>query len=898
MKQYLRRYSALFLLLLLGACQTQGDLREKSLVTLSGDPAVLREIGLALPGIVMEQNGSSHDSLSIIPDDPEAAKEKASYILSHFWGVNNKEEVLSQIAWLKEKGHTAKYRYLQLLGDQHPGDAIEQVHKNGTIDDGQLNRIRLIRRYQESFGTQGLLGWDLARVVALARWGYDAGYLAEEEAWEYVEDTAKSLISVFSSWEEFGANYVLGRIFWAAYNGNEDKYLYESTLYYWNLIDNGPWGRIFWPGRKSPSTRDVPSFLEVFLPLHDFHKAIKNDDLSVVKKILSTHNDLDRIDPGGRSPVFLAVLYSSHAILEELLSQGFSVNCTLNNGATPLYFAAVNEKPDQVKLLLKHGADPNTVTQKGSSPFIKAISSGNSEIVELFLRENPDVNPENVDLPPLLTAIVCCDENTAIRILEMGACPRIAGSNGITPLHIAIKKNYFPLMEKLIDLGAELNAQDTNGDTPVHYAAMYKRSEMLKTLYESGADLTMRDHKERSPLYFAIGCKDDDIRREMVALYIENLDGLQIVSENGTSVLYFLIELGYNDLALRFLDWTGDPEPPKNGEYTALYWAVKHGNLDLVKRLISMGAEVNVSKDNGLTALQAACYDPENSLIVQELLSAGADPHIDYKGWTPLHYASKKVCEETVRLLVEAGANVNLLSPGSLSPLHYAFLEDQLELAEFLILMGADPLVRINQDFSPFDLLVMKDEYPDTFLDIFLPEYLKRNGDLFQETITGRTPHDFIRMRLTRSHFLRYLEIIEEYGYQIPEEDKIRKLDITNIDSSHLEVSLDHPSVEAAGSPGDVVEFNTYSLRISGGMIKKKPGEMIRVDAEYSGFDEENCNITWFLNRNWDSPSIQTGAYYNFKYSINRQAVIVISVIVEDDEVRLLAETLLFIEPE
>jgi ankyrin repeat protein len=771
MKQYLRRYSVLFFLLLLGACQTQGDLHEKSLVTPSADPAVLREIGLALPGIVMEQNGSSHDSLSIIPDDLPAAKEKASYILSQFWGVNTKEEVLSQIAWLKEKGHTAKYRYLQILSDQHPGDAIELVYKNGTIDDGQLNRIHLIRKYQESFGTQGLLGWDLARVVALARWGYDSGYLTEEEAWEYIEDTAKSLISVFSSWEEFGANYVLGRIFWAAYSGNEDKYLYESTLYYWNLIDNGPWGRISWSGGKSPSTRDVPSFLKVFLPLHDFHKAIKNDDLSVVKKILSTHNDLDRIDTGGRSPVFLSVLYSSPAILKELLSQGFSVNCTLNNGATPLYFAAVDEKVDQVKLLLLHGADPNTVTQKGSNPFLKAISSGNSEIVELFLRENPDVNPENVYSPPLLIAIDYCDENTAICLLEMGSDPRVECSEGITALHDAIRKNYFSLMEKLIDSGAELNAQDTNGDTPAHYAVLYESSEMLKTLYESGADITICNHKEVSPLYYAIGCEDDDIRREMVALYIENLDRLQIVSENGTSVLFFLIELGYNDLALRFLSWTGDPEPPKNGEYTALYWAVKHGNLDLVKRLISMGADVNVSKDNGLTALQAACYDPENSPIVQELLSAGADPDIDYNGWTPLLFAALRENDAALRLLVEAGVDVNVFSAESYTALHYVILKQHFDAAEFLIQNGADLTIRNNNGYTAFDYFVMKKPYPDNFLDFLLPLFLEKEVDIFSKTPKGYSPHHFIQEFIAEEYLQDYLRIIDEYGYQIPEEE-------------------------------------------------------------------------------------------------------------------------------
>ena len=30
-------------------------------------------------------------------------------------------------------------------------------------------------------------GWDQARIVALVRWGYDMGYLSEQEAWPYIE---------------------------------------------------------------------------------------------------------------------------------------------------------------------------------------------------------------------------------------------------------------------------------------------------------------------------------------------------------------------------------------------------------------------------------------------------------------------------------------------------------------------------------------------------------------------------------------------------------------------------------------------------------------------------------------------------------------------------------------
>ena len=74
------------------------------------------------------------------------------------------------------------------------------------------------------------------------------------------------------------------------------------------------------------------------------------------------------------------------------------------------------------------------------------------------------------------------------------------------------------------------------------------------------------------------------------------------------------------------------------------------------KLLLSAGAEINVTNNDGWTALMKAAADnkPENLKL---LLEAGADPNMrNDNGWTALGLAGRNGHTETVDILKEAGA--------------------------------------------------------------------------------------------------------------------------------------------------------------------------------------------------------------------------------------------------
>jgi hypothetical protein len=52
-------------------------------------------------------------------------------------------------------------------------------------------------------------------------WGFDTGFLIEQEAWEKIMYYARMIQPLYTSWEEYGTDYCAGRLFWSSDFGGE-----------------------------------------------------------------------------------------------------------------------------------------------------------------------------------------------------------------------------------------------------------------------------------------------------------------------------------------------------------------------------------------------------------------------------------------------------------------------------------------------------------------------------------------------------------------------------------------------------------------------------------------------------------------------------------------------------
>lgn len=142
---------------------------------------------------------------------------------------------------------------------------------------------------------------------------------------------------------------------------------------------------------------------------------------------------------------------------------------------------------------------------------------------------------------------------------------------------------------------------------------------------------------------------------------------------------------------------------------TALMWGISTGGLDIARLLLEAGADVNLSNNNGITALALAVQgkSPESLAMVRALLAAGAS--VDARNCnvpemtnvspgrerivftydrarkaTALGVASSLGRAEVVQTLLGAGADVNLEQCDGKTPLMLALENNHLEVAELL----------------------------------------------------------------------------------------------------------------------------------------------------------------------------------------------------------------------
>ena len=147
---------------------------------------------------------------------------------------------------------------------------------------------------------------------------------------------------------------------------------------------------------------------------------------------------------------------------------------------------------------------------------------------------------------------------------------------------------------------------------------------------------------------------------------------------------------------------------------TPLQDAAWRGDVAAIKQLVKDGADVNATDDMGATALYWAARGghplgphhckgeaPERPEVIAALVALGADPNIQDRrpkgfgrssGWTPLFVALHHEQFHSARVMLEHGADPNILSDQGMSVVTVAAAEGApKELITLMMEKGFDP---------------------------------------------------------------------------------------------------------------------------------------------------------------------------------------------------------------
>lgn len=219
-----------------------------------GDNAVTNQgqlWAIKLCGVIILRDHGRQDHLA---PDPRTYKNQANVrsILSRYWNVNNRSDLLGAIQSLRTDGHAPVFMSMVKIVKEglSSGKSIQTIlsEQRDSLSPTGYNYLTYIAANIKKFEGKDLILWDWGRLISLARWGYEVGYLNEAEAWNIIMPIAEKMRTRYSSWKEYGQLYALTRATWAA-GFRQGNHYYTVTL---GLVDQllasgGAWSVSPWP---------------------------------------------------------------------------------------------------------------------------------------------------------------------------------------------------------------------------------------------------------------------------------------------------------------------------------------------------------------------------------------------------------------------------------------------------------------------------------------------------------------------------------------------------------------------------------------------------------------------------------------------------------------------------
>lgn len=272
--------------------------------------------------------------------------------------------------------------------------------------------------------------------------------------------------------------------------------------------------------------------------------------------------------------------------INELLKTGANINVALD-------LAVVNNRTDVVVALLKLGANPNVMPAPCHLMINAVTANSNLEILEILLKTGASLN--------------CTAGNQMMSPLKRLA----AKSRAARPISAAIHGDINPEVdpESVINLfvkyGVNVNARDVWGGSPLRATVENNNVDIAGYLIEHGADVN--NYLDSSVI---------EGNRE-TAIEIGNEHGNTILMEaifwyslrSDPSMIELLLKHGA-DVNYKNQEEYHDPEVEGQGHYrfasgqTALTIASSNGYLNVVKLLLEHGADPNIPREDGKTALE------------------------------------------------------------------------------------------------------------------------------------------------------------------------------------------------------------------------------------------------------------------------------------------------------
>lgn len=280
----------------------------------------------------------------------------------------------------------------------------------------------------------------------------------------------------------------------------------------------------------------------------------------------------------------LSVAVDKKTVFDELIKRKVNVNVPGFSGYTPVEIAIINSDAEKAKILMANGATGDFFS--GQNNYLtNALKNKRFPIAQVLVEY---ANANEIDIKDSLPSIT--------KAIEEG------NTNLVTFL--------------LASTNIDSNYKDPQtGRYLIASAVVSGNKDLIKTISAAGSSLNIQDEDGRTPLMILI----EESAKKKSSNNKSLLDLIKFVIDNGA------------EISLK----------NKKGE-TALFYAVRSGNIDVLKLLITNGADINAKDNQGQTAIFIPA-DNGNITMTKLLIESGALKKVKNKrGVTPATLAVQR----------------------------------------------------------------------------------------------------------------------------------------------------------------------------------------------------------------------------------------------------------------
>ena len=398
------------------------------------------------------------------------------------------------------------------------------------------------------------------------------------------------------------------------------------------------------------------------------HWAARHDDLEMARLLTEAGAEANAANRYGVTPLTLACTNGNHALVELLLHAGADPNTTLPGGETALMTAARTGRLGPVQALLARGADVHAAVEGMG----RREGAGASAFMARLYDPSIFDFKKTAEQTALVWAAAEGHAEVVAELIKAGAVFRTRLASGFTPLLFAVRGGHIDVVKTLVKAGVDVNehidsspawrhpgygARLRPGARPLHVAVENGHFELAAYLLELGADPDAADPTGYTAVHAIPGTRrvppsDDDPPPEPSG----NMTSLELVDKlaaHGANLNERIHGVG-----------PVNPGRTKVGT-TPFLMAAQTADVELMQTLTDLGADPLLRDKDNSTALMLAgsrAGTAEEVLAAMQLaLDLGVDiDAVNNNGETAMHAAAYKNRPETIKLLADKGARIEL----------------------------------------------------------------------------------------------------------------------------------------------------------------------------------------------------------------------------------------------